>query len=138
MCLNAALSENFFIAEKNNLEDQLVDNNTSLQLAHKQESAKIENIRFMGDNEEELVRIEMEGLDTRSEEYEQLLSEINDIRDEEDREIEQIERQSTDFETEIQQENVVIETRLEAINTDLDALGDLKEEHIKEQFGYFQ
>ena len=39
--LNACLSENFFISEKNNLEAQLLENNEALRLSHIQTTAKI-------------------------------------------------------------------------------------------------
>ena len=105
-------------AAANDITNQMTDNTLNLRLKQKYSSNTISQIHSKYDQEEQLIRDEINALEDKSgNEYEELISELKELKEEEDAEIEKTEEESNDYETHIELENAQLETRLEAIET---------------------
>ena len=127
-------------AEASDLQSQILKETMSKNLKHKQSSAVISQIRNRYSSEKEKIRNQIKSLDTSSasEEYSKLMAELNEIRDNEERDITQEEEAATEYENTIQLHIDNDQTRLEAINADLEQFKETNQENVKEEFGYFQ
>ena len=126
-------------AAANDITNQMTDNTLNLRLKQKYSSDTISQIHSKYDQEEQLIRDEINALEDKSgNEYEELISELKELKEEEDAEIEKTEEESNDYETHIELENAQLETRLEAIKTDNESYKECLEGNIEKSFGYFQ
>lgn len=127
-------------AKESDLETQSTTNSMSIRLRQKQSAAKISDIHAKFDVEKEQIRSEINGLDddASSAEYQELMSELNDLKSEEEQQVEVEEQASEDYETGLQLENDNIATRLEAMKADDEAIEKCLEDNVEQNFGYFQ
>ena len=127
-------------ANASDIENQITKNSMAIRLKQKHSSAKISEIRAKYQVEEEKIRNKIDSLDEEnsSKEYEDLMTELKELRDMEDDEVEVEENAATDYETDIQLENDNLSTRLEAMKADTESLKELHQKNIEDSFGYFQ
>ncbi len=127
-------------ANASDIENQITKNSMAIRLKQKHSSAKISEIRAKYQVEEEKIRNKIDSLDEEnsSKEYEDLMTELKELRDMEDDEVEAEENAATDYETDIQLENDNLSTRLEAMKADTESLKELHQKNIEDSFGYFQ
>ena len=127
-------------ANASDIENQITKNSMAIRLKQKHSSAKISEIRAKYQVEEEKIRNKIDSLDEEnsSKEYEDLMTELKELRDMEDDEVEAEEIAATDYETDIQLENDNLSTRLEAMKADTESLKELHQKNIEDSFGYFQ
>jgi len=127
-------------ATADNIETQMTKNSMSLRLKQKQSAAKISDIHAKFDVEKQAIRSEINSLDDEasSNEYENLMSELNELKAEEEQAVEIEEQASNDYETRIQLENDNLGSRLEAIKADNESLKEMHQQEIEKSFGYFK
>ncbi len=127
-------------AAANELETQMTKNSMSIRLRQKQSASKISDIHAKYDVDKERIRNEINSLDKEAaiDEYQDLMSELNDLKDAEDREVEVEENASNDYETGLQLQNDSISTRLEALKADNESLKETHQQNIEKSFGYFK
>ena len=127
-------------AAASDMELQILKNQESIRLRQKQSSSKISEIHAKYDVEKERIRSEINSLDedVSSDEYQDLMAELNEIKDAEEREVETEENESSDFETELQVQNDNITSRLEALKADNESLKEMHQQNIESSFGYFK
>ena len=125
-------------ASANEIETQMTKNSMAIRLRQKQSSSKISEIHAKYDVEKERIRNEINSLDddASSDEYQDLMSELNDIKDAEEREVEVEENAANDYETGVQLENDNLSTRLEALKADNESLKEMHQQNIESSFGY--
>ena len=129
-----------YIAEKNDIESQILSETQTKNLKHSQSSNTISEIHNKYAPEISRIRNEIQGLDltTSSGEYRKLMAELNSLKDAEEREVQAEETVATDYENRLQSHIDNDQTRLEAVNTDLEQLKETNRENIKNEFNYFQ
>ena len=127
-------------ANASDIENQITKNSMAIRLKQKHSSAKISEIRAKYQVEEEKIRNKIDSLDEEnsSKEYEELMTELKELRDMEDDEVETEENAATDYETDIQLENDNLQTKLEAMKADKESIKELLQKNIEDSFGYFQ
>ena len=127
-------------AAANELETQMTKNSMSIRLRQKQSASKISDIHAKYDVDKERIRNEINSLDKEAaiDEYQDLMSELNDLKDAEEREVEVEENASNDYETGLQLQNDSISTRLEALKADNESLKETHQQNIEKSFGYFK
>ncbi len=133
------VSIQMYKAKKNDIEGQLTFNSMALRLKQKHSSSELTSIHDEARDEQNMVKSKIESLDDKTGiEYRELMAELESLRDEEDRQAAAIEAVSSDYEEDMQVQNTTLETQLEAINADLEALEQIRQEAIEDNFGYFQ
>lgn len=122
------------------LTNELTDNSMDLRLEQKYSSNEIDNIRAEYAPEEERIRDEIESLDKieQRDEYQDLLTELKDLREEKQDKIEKVEDETSDYETEIQVENENLEVILEDVNAQTEVFKEMLKQNVEEESGYFQ
>ena len=127
-------------ANASDIENQITKNSMAIRLKQKHSSAKISEIRAKYQVEEEKIRNKIDSLDEEnsSKEYEDLMTELKELRDMEDDEVEAEENAATDYETDIQLENDNLSTRLEAMKADTESLKELHQKNIEDLKGKIQ
>jgi len=126
-------------AKKSDLTNQVTFNSLTLRLKQKHSANDVNEIHHKYGREEEMIRNEMKGLDDKTgNEYFELMSELQELKDEEDREVTQAEEASKEYETQIELENASLETQIQAIAADIEGLEEMRKENIEKVFGYFQ
>ena len=127
------LAINFFILNQANLEAQLIDNKETLALKQKESATKLAEIHFKYNQEESLIRTEMRSLaDSKlSTEYYNLLAELEELQNEEEMLATATETECKDYETRIQLENDNIETQIQAVQQDKEALEEMQKKNIE-------
>ena len=136
--LQAAIYTNELRAET--LTNELTDNSMDLRLLQKHTSAEIDKIRAYYAPEIEQIRNEIENLDKteNKEEYEDLIRELNDIKEEKEQKIAKYEDELSVNETERQSENEILEVQLEDIKAETESFREMLKQNIENDFGYFQ
>ena len=120
------------------IEAQMTDNSMNIRLLEKYQSNSIKDIHYRYNLQEDAIQEEMDELDINSDEYAQLKEELQDLKELEDQEVSQVENETADKETPLQTENDYLETKLEAIKADNEALDEAIKQDIDDNFGYFQ
>ena len=122
------------------LTNQITDNSMDLRLLQKYASNEIDKIRAKYAPEKERIRDEIADLDKEElrDEYEDLMGELNDIKDNEDAEIARVEEELHQKEEEVNLENDLLQAQLESVNADREGLEEARNERIEEEYGYFQ
>ena len=110
----------------------------NIRLLEKYQSNSIKDIHYRYNLQEDAIQEEMDELDINSDEYAQLKEELQDLKELEDQEVSQVENETADKETPLQTENDYLETKLEAIKADNEALDEAIKQDIDDNFGYFQ
>lgn len=138
----SSLQSSIFLneARSETLTNQITDNSSDLRLLQKYASNDIQNIRNNYAPEKDRIKNEIASLDKIEDrdEYLELAAELNDLKEAESREIEQVEKQLNEKETEVQFENETLEVQLEAINADIESFKEMLKETVERNFGYFQ
>ena len=138
----SSLQSSIFLndARSETLTNELTDNSMDLCLAQKHASADTDRVRAEYAPEEERIRNEIEGLDKteQKEEYDDLLRELNDLKEEKESKLEKIENELNEYETQIQSENEILEVQLEDINAQNESFKEMLKQNIENEFGYFQ
>jgi len=127
-------------AREETLTNELTDNSMDLQLKQKHSSNDIDAIRSHYAPEKERINNEIKELDKteQHDEYQDLITELKELKDEEEREIEQIEEETNDYETKIQLENEQLEVQIEEINSSTETFKEMLKESVEKNFGYFK
>ena len=122
------------------LTNQMTDNSMDLRLLQKYASNEIDKIHSKYAPEKEQIRSEIEGLDKKEarDEYEDLMGELNDIKDEEDAAVARVEEELHQKEEEINLENDTLQAQLESVNADREGLEEARNQRIEDEYGYFQ
>jgi len=129
-----------YIAAENDVEFQLTLNSQEKINHMNQASNDTQKIHDKYGAEEEYIQNEMNDVseDQTSEEYQDLLSELNSLEEEEDEKVEKIEKEETIYENQVDTENTQLETKLEAMKQDREGFENAREQDIEKTFGYFQ
>lgn len=127
-------------ARAESLTNEITDNSMDLRLAQKQASNQIDMVHANYAPEKEAIRNEIEGLDKteQREEYQNLMTELNDLKQEEETKVAKIEDELNEYETEIQAENEMLEVQLEDVQTQTESFKEMLKENIEQEFSYFQ
>lgn len=126
-------------AKKHDLQNQVTFNSLTLRLKQKHSSNSVSDVHHKYGVEESMIRNEIRGLDDKSgNEYLELMTELQELQDEEDRIVTQMEQESKDYESKIEMENASLETQLQAIDADIEGLEEMRKQNIEKVFGYFQ
>lgn len=122
------------------LTNEMTDNSMDLRLLQKYASNEIDKIHSKYAPEKEYIRSEIEGLDKQEarDEYEDLMGELNDIKDEEEAEVARVEEELHQREEEINLENDTLQAQLESVNADKEGFEEARNQRIEEEYGYFQ
>lgn len=122
------------------LTNDMTDNSMDLRLAQKQASNEIDMVHANYAPEKEAIRNEIEGLDKNEqrEEYQDLMTELNDKKEEEEQKVEKIENELNEYETQIQSENEMLEVQLENVQTQTESFKEMLKQNIEDKFSYFQ
>jgi len=136
--LQAAIFTNEARAET--LTNEITDNSMDLRLHQKRSSKEISDIHAQYAPEKERIQNEIEGLDKieQQDEYQDLMTELKDLREEEEARIEVLEEKLNDKETKVQFENETLEVQLEDINSQTESFEEMLKQNIEKNFGYFQ
>jgi len=126
------LSKDTLIAAKNDLTFQLLMNSETQQFSYMQSSNTISDIEQHYSKEIQLVRNEMKGLDDKtSNEYYDLMAEVQELESERDEKVKQEESKRTDFQKRYDTQKTSIETRLESVKSDLEGIKQMQDSNIK-------
>ena len=136
--LQLAINTGELMAET--LTNEQTDNSMDLRLAQKHNANSIEQIRSNYAPEKERINNEIESLDKveQRDEYQDLMAELKEIKDQEEAEINRKEDEMADYEAGIQLENESLKTRLEAVQAQTDSFKEMLKQNIESEFGYFQ
>lgn len=136
--LQAAIFTNEARAET--LTNEITDNSMDLRLHQKRSSKEISDIHAQYAPEKERIQNEIEGLDKieQQDEYQDLMTELKDLREEEEAAVKQVEDETNDYETNVQTENEMLEVQLEEVNTTTESFKEMLKQNIEDEFGYFQ
>lgn len=138
----SSLQSSIFLneARSETLTNQITDNSSDLRLLQKYASNDIQNIRDKYAPEKDRIQNEIASLDKIEDrdEYVELATELNDLKEAENREVEKIEKELNEKETEVQFENETLEVQLEAVNADIESFEEMLKEAVEKNFGYFQ
>ncbi len=136
--LQAAIFTNEARAET--LTNEITDNSMDLRLHQKRSSKEIADIHAQYAPEKERIQNEIEGLDKieQQDEYQNLMTELKDLREEEEAAVKQVEDETKDYETIVQTENEMLEVQLEEVNTSTESFKEMLKQNIENEFGYFQ
>ena len=120
------------------MEGQITRNSMNLRL--KQKISAQSDIHNKFKEEKDKIRNEISNLDKTAinNEYQDLMAELNELKDEEEQAVEREEQEAKDYEERVQLENDGLETRLEALRADTQSLKEFSEDSIKDSFGYFE
>ena len=128
-----------YIAKEHDLQAELLDNSMDLVLKQKYASDEQANNKKKYNVQEDAIQEQMDEIgDRTNDEYKDMMAEIKELKDAEDAELKAIEEAQTQMETEIQNENAMLETQLQAIQADRQGLEEARKEDIEDSFGYFQ
>lgn len=128
-----------YIAKEHDLQAELLDNSMDLVLKQKYASDEQASITKKYNVQEDAIQEQMDEIgDRTNDEYKDMMAEIKELKDAEDAELKAIEEAQTQMETEIQNENAMLETQLQAIQADKEGLEEARKEDIEDSFGYFQ
>lgn len=127
-------------ARAETLTNQITDNSEDLRLLQKHSSVDIQNVRNNYAPEKERLQNEINGLDKveQQDEYQELLTELKDLKEAEQEEIKTLEEKLNDKETGVQLENETLEVQLEEINTQTESFKEMLKQAIEKNYGYFQ
>ena len=119
---------------------QVTENSENLRLLQKYSSNDIAAVQAEYAPEKERIRDEIASLDKAEnrDEYEDLINELKEVRDEEDAKIEYIENQIHDKEEEVTVENDQLQTQIEECKTQVEVFEQMLSDSVKKNFGYFQ
>lgn len=127
-------------AKAETLTNELTDNSMDLRLDQKHSSNEVTKIRSEYAPEKERIRNEIKELDKAENpnEYQELLGELNDLKEEEEAKIAKVEDELKEKETQIQSENETLEVQLEDVQTQTESFKEMLKQNIEDEFGYFQ
>ena len=139
MSIAAELTKKLYTALGHDLSNQIMALSENLRLLHRYQTNSIEQVRAQYNPEQDLIRDEISALgDDANDEYTDLMAELKVSQDKEDQMIEQIETETQEKEDAINLEKEKLETRLEAMRADEEALGEAIKADNEDFYGYFQ
>ena len=142
--MSAGLTETITIETNKALasewEGQLLKLSMQRRLLQKYSANEIEAIHNKYAPLKEEVKNKMDSLDKEhiTSEYQELMTELNELTNKEDQEVEQAEQRVNDREGELQLEQSNLESRLEAVKKDTESEEEMRKQNIERSFGYFQ
>lgn len=120
--LSLSLSVTEMKATKATKTFQMTMNSHDLQVRHRDWSNAISKLHKTYGDEEKLLRNQMRAMDDKtSNEYFDLLSELEELQDEEDARVKEIESEQKDYEENVQAQNTSLETAIQAIDAQLES-----------------
>ena len=132
-------TKNTLILEKNDIEAKITDNSQRIRDNSRRGSNETSMIHFDYDQEKAAIQNEIDSLDDdkTSDEYADLMDELKELDDKEEREVKVSEEETTDFETTIQLENDTLEVQLEDIQQLIESFGKALTDVIEKTFKPF-
>ena len=126
-------------ATASNWQMQLLKISMRLRLIQKYASDKINQIHAKFQPQKDEIRSKIASLDTEhtAREYQELMTELNNLENQEETEVKKVEGEQSDQESAIQLEQDGLQTRLEALQKDTETLESTRESNISRSFGYF-
>ncbi len=129
---SSQLAIDLMILQMNDIEFQRVDLSEDKMLEHKHSSYEIAEIQASYDPEIKLIRNEMKNSgDKTSNEYFELMSELEELEDERDGKIKVIENENADKEKSIELQETSLETQYNAIKADKEGLEEAQKSDIQ-------
>ncbi len=129
---SSQLAIDLMILQMNDIEFQRVDLSEDKMLEHKHSSYEIAEIQASYDPEIKLIRNEMKNSgDKTSNEYFELMSELEELEDERDNKIKVIENENADKEKSIEVQETSLETQYNAIKADKEGLEEAQKSDIQ-------
>ena len=126
-------------AQRQSIENQMTDNSMESRLKHKYSDNVVTRIHRQYDEEQSMIQNQMDAIDDKtSDEYKELMAELKDSKEEEDKAVEREENKATEYQDRIERENAVLEDRLSAISADQEAWDNAINDDIQDNYGYFQ
>ncbi len=126
-------------AQRQSIENQMTDNSMESRLKHKYSDNVVTRIHRQYDEEQSMIQNQMDAIDDKtSDEYKELMAELKDSKEEEDKAVEREENKATEYQDRIDRENAVLEDRLSAISADQEAWDNAINDDIQDNYGYFQ
>lgn len=126
-------------AQRQSIENQMTDNSMESRLKHKYSDNVVTRIHRQYDEEQSMIQNQMDAIDDKtSDEYKELMAELKDSKEEEDKAVEREENKATEYQDRIDRENAVLEDRLSAISAYQEAWDNAINDDIQDNYGYFQ
>ena len=126
-------------AQRQSIENQMTDNSMESRLKHKYSDNVVTRIHRQYDEEQSMIQNQMDAIDDKtSDEYKELMAELKDSKEEEDKAVEREENKATEYQDRIDRENAVLEDRLSTISADQEAWDNAINDDIQDNYGYFQ
>ncbi len=130
------LASNSSIEKISELELQILTNSLELRECQKYTSNEISEINFKFDNEKDMVRNDLKDADKNSSEYTDLLRELEELSDEQDRTVAPKEAEISDKEKDVDEKNAALQAQLEAEKANKEQIDKMKEDST-ESFNVF-
>ena len=126
------LAINLMILQMNDIECQITKNSEDNRLLHKHQSTDVEGVQYRYGSEIKQVRNDMrECEDKTSNEYFELMSELEELEENRDAEIKRIENETTDKEQFYEAQKTTLETQYEAVKADKEGIEQMQESNLK-------
>ena len=129
--LSIQLTVNEYIEAQSDLELQLMQNSQHLRLKQKHSSNEISQLQQQFTEEQTLIRNEMRGAERLSDEYYNLLAELEESQAQQEMQISDIENEANDYAQKIETENSMLETQIAAIKEDKENLKQTQKNNIQ-------
>ncbi|MBR1616780.1 hypothetical protein IJ670_01370 [bacterium] len=131
--LTIQLRKNEDILERSDLQGDLLQNSQHLRLQQKHSSDEIAQLHDHYHTEQTMIRNAMHDGDRLSSEYQELMLELQESQDEEDRKIAMLESEAKDYESRIETENSTLQNTITALDEEIKGLEEVQENNIKGQ-----
>lgn len=126
------------IALKNNIEDQMTTNSMELRTKQNASANVVTKLHRKYDVEQEMIQNEMDACDDKtSDEYKELMAELKDSKEAEDKAVEQEEEKAQDYQNRIDNENAILQDRLTAISEDQEGWDNSLKDDIQKTCAVF-
>lgn len=124
-------------AEQETITNQLTDISEDTRVDSRYAANAKASVDQEYDIQAEMIKSEMELIDDKTcPEYEELLQELNDFKEERDKKMQRIEDEEIYKEEKRDNEKVVLESKLQAVNADIETFKEGRDKAIEEEFSY--
>ena len=124
-------------AEQETITNQLTDISEDTRVDSRYAANAKASVDQEYDIQAEMIKSEMELIDDKTcPEYEELLQELNDFKEERDKKMQRIEDEEIYKEEARDNEKVILESKLQAVNADIETFKEGRDKAIEEEFSY--
>lgn len=124
-------------AEQETITNQLTDISEDTRVDSRYAANAKASVDQEYDIQAEMIKSEMELIDDKTcPEYEELLQELNDFKEERDKKMQRIEDEEIYKEEKRDNEKVILESKLQAVNADIETFKEGRDKAIEEEFSY--